>query len=58
MIKLLITAALIYGIYKFFIAPTTALGGRSPQDELHSRASADNQATDDDGEYVDYEELD
>ena len=58
MLKLLITAALIYGIYRFFIAPPPALDRRPRQDELNKRASTEQRATDEDGEYVDFEELD
>lgn len=58
MLKLLITAAIIYGIYRFFIAPPPALNRRPPQDELKNRASTERNATDEDGEYVDYEEVD
>lgn len=58
MLKLLITAAIIYGIYRFFIAPPPALNRRPPQDELNNRASTERNATDEDGEYVDYEEVD
>lgn len=58
MIKLLITTAIIYGIYRFFIAPPPALDRRPQQDELNRRASTEQKATDEDGEYVDYEEVD
>ncbi|WP_170110389.1 hypothetical protein [Flavilitoribacter nigricans] len=58
MLKLLITAAIIYGIYRFFIAPPPALNRRPHQDELNNRATTDRKTTDEDGEYVDYEEVD
>lgn len=58
MLKFLITAAIIYGIYRFFIAPPPALDRRPQQDELRNRTTTDRQASDDDGEYVDYEEVD
>lgn len=58
MFKLIITAAIIYFIYRFFIAPPPALNRRPPQDELNKRASTDSKVTDEDGEYVDYEEVD
>ena len=58
MLKLLITAAIIYGIYRFFIAPPPALNRRPHQDELDNRAKPERKSTDDDGEYVDYEEVD
>jgi hypothetical protein len=58
MIKFLITIAIIYGIYRFFIAPPPALDRRPHQDELRNRAGTDQKKTDEDGEYVDYEEVD
>ena len=58
MFKFLLTALIIYGIYRFFIAPPPALDRRPPQDELRNRATTDRHLTDDDGEYVDYEEVD
>lgn len=58
MLKFLITAAIIYGIYRFFIAPPPALNRRPPQDELSNKASTDKKSTDEDGEYIDYEEVD
>lgn len=58
MLKLLFMSALIYGIYRFFIAPPPALDRRPPQDELRNRTTTDKQQTDKDGEYVDFEEVD
>lgn len=58
MLKFLITAAIIYGIYRFLIAPPPALNRRPPQDELSNKATNDRQQTDKDGEYIDYEEVD
>lgn len=59
MLKLLITAALIYGIYRFFIAPPPALNRRPHQDELNrnKEATTDRRVGDDEGEYVDFEEV-
>lgn len=58
MLKFFITAAIIYGIYRFFIAPPPALNRRPPQDELKHKADTNRESTDDDGEYVDFEEVD
>lgn len=58
MLKFLITAAIIYGIYRFLIAPPPALNRRPHQDELSNKATTDKKSTDEDGEYIDYEEVD
>jgi len=58
MLKLLITAAIIYGIYRFFIAPPPALNRHQQPDELKNRNHQEKEGSDEDGEYVDFEEVD
>jgi hypothetical protein len=55
MIKLIITAGLVYFIYRFFIAPTNAVGPPPSREKVDPAPRKDNDA---DGEYVDYEEVD
>lgn len=55
MIKLLITAGLVYFIYRYFIAPTNAVGAPPPQEKVNPAHRNDKDV---DGEYVDYEEVD
>lgn len=54
MIKLLITGLIIYFIYRYFIAPP-AIDKTGQKQELHQQNS---QGKGDDGEYIDYEEVD
>jgi hypothetical protein len=54
MIKLLITAGLVYFIYRYFIAPTNAVAPPPSQEKVDPAPRNDV----DDGEYVDYEEID
>lgn len=49
MIKYLLLAAIVYAYYKFFLAPKQIRGG-DQQDTLEQK--------DEEGEYVDYEEID
>lgn len=57
MFKLFFTGLIIYGIYKFFIAPATP-----PLKDAHSNQAQAPQeqqpAKDSDGEYIEYEEVD
>lgn len=55
MIKLLITAGLVYFIYRYFIAPSNAVAAAPPQEKVDPAPRNDH---DIDGEYVDYEEVD
>lgn len=48
MLKFIVTAIIVYTIYKFFIAPRPALNPRQESERPKQ----------DDGEYVDYEEVD
>lgn len=62
MFKLLFTAFLFYLAYKFFIAPSPAIDRfRQINDELRGGGSSSQKKTpqkdDDEGEYVDYEEV-
>ncbi len=55
MIKLLITAGLVYIIYRYFIAPTAAVGAPPTREKVDPAPGKDQ---DDEGEYVDFEEVD
>jgi hypothetical protein len=60
MFKLLFTGLLIYMAYKFFFAPPPVIDRfRQINDELRRGASSPKHAPkdDDEGEYVDYEEV-
>ena len=56
MLKLLITGALIYFVYRFFIAPPALGNDQAGNDHIHSDPRQ--QAPDHDDEYIDYEEVD
>ncbi|MEZ5041171.1 MAG: hypothetical protein R2828_14840 [Saprospiraceae bacterium] len=55
MIKLIITAGLVYFVYKYFIAPVNAVQSGPRQEKVDP---AKKKKDDTDGEYVDYEEVD
>lgn len=55
MIKLLITAGLVYFIYRYFIAPSNAVAPPPTREKVDPAPRNDNDL---DGEYVDYEEVD
>lgn len=55
MIKLLITAGLVYFIYRYFIAPPAAVGPPPHRDQVDPAHRKDK---DNEGDYVDYEEVD
>ncbi|MEL6654905.1 MAG: hypothetical protein AAFY48_04650 [Bacteroidota bacterium] len=57
MIKLLITSALIYFIYRFFIA-APAIDGNEHHSDSHVNEGQKQQASSHDDEYIDYEEVD
>ena len=55
MFKLLITGALVYFIYRFFIAPPAIdRGGSDPTINHHGKQNSGNY----EDEYIDYEEVD
>ncbi|MCI5080373.1 MAG: hypothetical protein MRY78_01705 [Saprospiraceae bacterium] len=60
MLKLLILGGIIYFIYRFYIAPPSIGKGKQQgkvkQDARNDKAHE--QHDDDDGEYIDYEEVD
>ncbi|MBX2871650.1 MAG: DUF4834 family protein [Saprospiraceae bacterium] len=55
MIKLLITAGLVYFIYRYFIAPPAAVAPPPKREKVDPAPEKDK---DDEGEYVDFEEID
>lgn len=55
MIKLLVTAGLVYFVYRYFIAQPAAVAPPPKQDKVDRSSQKDN---DIEGEYVDYEEVD
>lgn len=55
MIKLLFTGLIVYGVYKYFIAPTSTLN-RANSDTNSKIHSDKEKETDED--YIDYEEVD
>ena len=58
MLKLLITGFLIYFVYRYFIAPP-ALDNSSRRDPIDSDPHWTKSSDDtDDGDYIDYEEVD
>ncbi|MCB0638600.1 MAG: hypothetical protein KDC54_18345 [Lewinella sp.] len=58
MLKLLITGFLIYFVYRYFIAPP-ALNNSSRHDPIDGDQQWSNTSDDkDDGDYIDYEEVD
>lgn len=57
MLKLLITGALIYFIYRFFIAPP-AIGDNTADHSHYDNNNQQQQHTSHDDEYIDYEEVD
>lgn len=56
MLKLLITGALVYFIYRFFIAPP-AIDQEQERDQPMDQSQA-RQTSKHDDEYIDYEEVD
>lgn len=55
MLKLLVTAGLVYFVYRYFIAQPTAVAPPPKQDKVDPAPGNDK---DIEGEYVDYEEVD
>ena len=55
MFKLFFTGLIIYGIYKFFIAPANPPLNDS---NTNNSATPNNKANSSDEEYIDYEEVD
>ena len=57
MIKLFFTGMIIYGIYKFFIAPANPPLTDAPSNNTQAPQEKQS-AKDADGEYIEYEEVD
>lgn len=57
MIKLFFTGMIIYGIYKFFIAPANPPLKDAPSNNTQAPQEKKS-AKDADGEYIEYEEVD
>lgn len=57
MLKLLITGALIYFVYRFFIAPPS-IDGSEPHSDSHVDQGHQQESSSHDDEYIDYEEVD
>lgn len=57
MFKLLFTGLLIYLAYRFFLAPPTPIDRQGERRENLREPDKKNRKDDNDGEYVDYEEV-
>jgi hypothetical protein len=58
MLKLLVTGLMVYLLYRYFFgANAIGSGQREEEKNIHHRSNA-NKQQDDDGDYIDYEEVD
>lgn len=58
MFKLILTSLIIYTVYKFFIKPQLAVPPHRPENQHNNSTHSKTTQPSNDGEYIEYEELD